>query len=105
VEISNMLSKKVRRPLAWIHMPVPRDRADDAYFRPLSDLRIASETELYLGLMHLTGGIEGYRRRVNVAKRHRSDFGIATECGMGRRPPESIPELLKLHALAAVDGI
>ena len=23
-------------------------------------------------------------------------FGIATECGWGRRPPETVPELLKL---------
>jgi hypothetical protein len=25
-------------------------------------------------------------------------FGISTECGWGRRPPESIPALLELHA-------
>ena len=28
-------------------------------------------------------------------------FGIATECGMGRRPPETIPALLRLHAALA----
>jgi hypothetical protein len=27
----------------------------------------------------------------------RKDFGIATECGFGRRPPETVPELLALH--------
>jgi hypothetical protein len=26
------------------------------------------------------------------------DFGIATECGFGRRPADSIPALLRLHA-------
>ena len=25
-------------------------------------------------------------------------FGIATECGLGRRQPHTIPALLKLHA-------
>ena len=28
-------------------------------------------------------------------------FGIATECGFGRRPAETIPELLRIHAEAA----
>ena len=28
----------------------------------------------------------------------RERFGVATECGMGRRPPETIPELLRIHA-------
>jgi hypothetical protein len=26
------------------------------------------------------------------------DFGIATECGFGRRAPETILDLLRLHA-------
>lgn len=27
-----------------------------------------------------------------------ASLGVATECGMGRRPPERIPDLLRLHA-------
>jgi hypothetical protein len=82
-------------------MPVPRDRHDDPYFSPLSDLRLKSGTELYLGLIHLTDGIEGAKRRAAAAKRVMSDFGVATECGFGRRPPETIPELIRLHRAVA----
>jgi hypothetical protein len=28
-------------------------------------------------------------------------FGISTECGLGRRPPETVPGLLDLHAAVA----
>jgi hypothetical protein len=31
----------------------------------------------------------------------RGDFGVATECGMGREPREAIGELLDLHREAA----
>jgi hypothetical protein len=82
-------------------MPVPRDRHDDPYFSPLRDLRLKSGTELYLGLIHLTDGIEGAKRRAAAAKRVVSDFGVATECGFGRRPPETIPELIRLHRAVA----
>jgi hypothetical protein len=30
-----------------------------------------------------------------------TDFSIATECGFGRRRPETIPELLRIHAAVA----
>jgi hypothetical protein len=63
--------------------------------------KLKSGTELYLGLIHLTDGIEGAKRRATAAKRFVSDFGVATECGFGRRPPETIPDLIRLHRLVA----
>ena len=36
VEFANRISRQIRRPIALIHMPVPRDRYDDAYFEPLN---------------------------------------------------------------------
>jgi hypothetical protein len=42
--------------------------------------------------------VEGARRRLAAANKFNADFGLSTECGFGRRPPETIPELLKLHA-------
>ncbi len=32
VEFANRLSRNIKRPIDLIHMPVPRNRADDAYF-------------------------------------------------------------------------
>lgn len=99
--VANRIAAGLERRLDWIHLPVPRDRTDEAYFAPLADLRLPPETEFYLGLLHATDGIEGARRRVAAARSVVSDFGVATECGLGRREPEQIPGLLDLHATVA----
>ena len=99
VDIANAVASGVQRPVQWISLPVPRNRADDAYFAPLRDLKLPAETELYLGLVHLTDGVEGTERRIEAAQRATDrPFGVATECGLGRRPPETIPQLLRIHA-------
>ena len=103
VAFANGICAGSPRPVHWIHMPVPRGRDDDAYFAPLRDLKLNPETELYLGLVHYTDGVDGTRRRIAIAERHVEDFGVATECGFGRRPAETIPELLRIHATVA-DG-
>ena len=100
VKIANAISSDSPRPIQWIHMPVPKERDDSAYFAPLRGLRLRPETRLYLGLVHPGDGIEGTRRRMAMAERFVKDFGIATECGFGRRPPETIPDLLRIHAEA-----
>jgi len=97
VEVANALAASLGRPLNWIHMPVPRDRTDEAYYAPLKELRLQPETELHLGLVHHTDGVEGTARRMEVAARFASGFGIATECGWGRRAPASLPDLLRIH--------
>lgn len=101
VDIANILAERVARPIDYVHMPVPRDRSDDAFFRPLARLRLDPAAELYLGLMHMTDGIEGAARRISAAADAVPRFGISTECGLGARPPETILPLLKLHAEAA----
>ena len=102
VDLANAIFAAAPRRIDWIHMPVPRDRDDEAYFAPLKDLKKPSATQLYLGLVHHTDGLEGGKRRMNAAKRYMSDFGVATECGLGRRPTETIPDVMKqMAALAA----
>lgn len=98
VDVANRLSADIARSIALIHMPVPRDRTDDAYFAPLARLQLKPETELCLGLVHYTDGVDGTRRRLQTAERHVRDFSVATECGFGRRDPATIPELLRIHA-------
>jgi ubiquinone/menaquinone biosynthesis C-methylase UbiE len=97
VEVANVLAAGLGRPLNWIHLPVPRDRADAGYFAPLAELRLRPETELYLGLVHHTDGVEGTRARIRAASAVVAGFGVATECGWGRRPPATVPELLRIH--------
>ena len=102
VEIANRLTDEVGRSIDWIHVPVPKERHDDAYFAPLSELNSSEDTEIFLGLVHLTDGIEGALRRIATAKKYRAAFGIATECGFGRRPPATVAELLELHRTIAI---
>ena len=68
---------------------------------PLALLRLQPETELCLGLVHYTDGVVGTRRRLATAEKHVQNFSIATECGFGRRAPDTIPELLRIHAEVA----
>jgi hypothetical protein len=101
VAMANRLSQGMARSIELIHMPVPRNRADDSYFAPLEGLELKQGTKLSLGLVHHTDGVEGTRRRLAAAERVIKDFSIATECGFGRRRPETIAELLRIHAEAA----
>jgi len=101
VEMANRLCTDAKRTIQLIHMPVPRNRSDDAYFAPLADLVLKPETELSLGLVHYTDGVAGTRKRLATAERHANHFSIATECGFGRRAPETILELLRIHAEVA----
>ena len=79
-------------------MPVPKERDGADYFAPLADAQLPEATELFLGLVHQTGGTEGTQRRIAIASEAVERFGVATECGLGRRDPESIPDLLRQHA-------
>ncbi|MGH7883499.1 MAG: hypothetical protein ACREN8_11475, partial [Candidatus Dormibacteraceae bacterium] len=97
-EIASGLARSVvRRPIDFIHLPVPR-RADDGYFTPLKVLERQEGTALYLGLVHLSDGLEGTMLRIAAAERVGvGNFGVATECGWGRCRPEEMTKLLQLH--------
>src|SRR5579859_6180732 len=98
VSFANAISTGVDRDINWMHLPVPRNRTDDAYFAPLRTLQLHPETELYLGLVHLTDGIAGTLQRIATAQRTIATFGVATECGWGRRDPQTITDLLHIHS-------
>jgi len=94
--MANAATEAIERTVDFYHVPVPRDRSDDAYFQPLKNFD-AGHGKLYLGLVHHTDGVPGSLQRLEAAKKYYSEFGIATECGFGRRPKETIPELLRIH--------
>jgi methionine synthase II (cobalamin-independent) len=105
VEFANALVRVIERPVAYIHMPVPIARSDEAYFEPLSALSLPQGTELYLGCVHAADGVEGAQRRIRSAQKFAPTFGIATECGMGRcKTPEVVAQLLSIHAGATTEA-
>lgn len=101
VAFANEFLGVVNRSIEWIHVPVPINRDDDAYFAPLEKLRLHPGTELFLGLVHPQDGLEGAQRRITAARRFAPSFGVGTECGMRFFPAETLPELLALHREAA----
>jgi hypothetical protein len=104
VAFANALTTTIAHKLAYIHMPVPVERDDDAFHRPFRDLKLASGTELYLGVVHAQDGVAGTQARIAAARRHAPAFGIATECGMARaRSQATVLSLLKIHADVCAD--
>ena len=98
VELTNGVLAGLERELTWLHMPVPVERDDESYFEALLGLNKSMITEIYLGLVHDSDGVSGTNQRINTAARFLPEFGVATECGMGRCSPKRIPGLLQIHA-------
>lgn len=101
VRIANGIASGLQRPLNWIHLPVPRDRTDSTFFAPLKNLQLDAATELYLGLVHATDGVHGTKKRIEAAQQAIESFGVATECGFGRRSPDTVDGLMQIHAQVA----
>ena len=99
VRVGNAVVAASARELTWLHLPVPIERDDDAYYEPLAGLEY--DGELYVGLVHREDGVEGARRRIAVAQRFVPTFGVATECGIGRAPEGTTEGILRTPAEVA----
>jgi hypothetical protein len=96
VRMANLAIAHSGRRVDWVHMPVPIGRGDDAYFAPLSDLA-SGATRIFLGLIHRHDGVDGALTRAKAARHYLARFGVAAECGLGRRQPETLAALLTIH--------
>jgi hypothetical protein len=96
VEIANGVRQASTPRIDFLHMPVPKDRMDAAYFRPLTDLAQSQDTTLYLGLIHYDDR-NGDQARMEAAEEFVEAFGVASECGWGRTDPTRVPSLLASH--------
>jgi hypothetical protein len=102
VRAANLLLEHCHRQIDWIHVPVPIERNDAAYFAPLAGAPFLEKTALVLGLIHQEDGVQGARQRIAAAgSAVTGRFGVATECGLGRIQSDIIPGLLDLHKLVA----
>jgi hypothetical protein len=96
VELVQGITKAVRRPIHFIHLPVPRSRTDAPFFEPLRTLALPRETELLLGLVHLDDD-DGNRARLAAARAVAKVAGISTECGWGRGDAARVRRILEAH--------
>jgi hypothetical protein len=104
VEFFHAVSSRTIRPINWLHVPVPRQREDDAFFAPLANLALAPDTQLFLGLVYLEDGIEGARRKVAAASKYVQEFGVAAACGLNNPGASSrarTGEMLGQHRVVA----
>jgi hypothetical protein len=107
VRLVNAVVADAGRPVNWFSFTVPQSRSDESYFAPLRELRVGPETELYFALVpyHPDDQPEGTTAaqvRLIDAELAESpsgarEWGICTECGMGRADAEDVPTLLDLH--------
>jgi hypothetical protein len=95
--LTNAALDAVERQVDYVHMPVLRHVGDD-YFEPARDLNLEGGTRVYLGLIHHTDGMTGFRERMDMARRHMpAGFGVASVCGYGRLSTEETLGALQLH--------
>jgi len=94
----------LQHPMHWIHFPVPKNRSDMAYFKPLKDLDIG-DAKLFLGLVHAHDEV-GTEQRLKAAHANYSrPFGVATECGMGRTPLGDVDSIFTIARNVTATGI
>jgi hypothetical protein len=107
VQVVNAVVSGARRPVNWASFTVPQARSDKDYFAPLRDLHAGPETELYFALVpyHPADQAQGTTTeqvaQIDAALADSSsgarEWGICTECGMGRVAAGDVPKLLDLH--------
>jgi hypothetical protein len=94
VDTANLLSEKITRPIAYIHIPIIPEHDKNSDYWPFQNLKLHPETRLNLGLINLSDGIEGARRRIEFATKAGglTDFGVAFYCGLGGRAAPGAPD-------------
>jgi hypothetical protein len=95
VELANAVIEASSRRVDWIHIPV-LDGVGDAFFAPLRNLKPRG-ARVYLGVIH---HMDGFKERIELARKYLPDFGVAAYCGFGRIPPDQMPAVLKEHVQA-----
>jgi hypothetical protein len=108
VDLVNAIVAAAGRPVNWASFTVPQGRGDADYFAPLRDLQAGPETELYFALVpyHPSGQVEGtsaaQAEHIDAALADSAagarEWGVCTECGMGRVASEDVPTLLDIHS-------
>jgi hypothetical protein len=107
VRVVNGVTAAAGRPLSFVSFTVPQNQRDDSYFAPLTELTTNPDTELNFALVpyhpadQAPGTTDAQARLIDAALAAspggRRDWGINTECGMGRVSRDEIPALLDLH--------
>jgi hypothetical protein len=107
VRALNAVIAAAGRPVSFVSFTVPQYQRDESYFAPLAQLAADPGTELNFALVpyrpaeQAPGTTDAQIALIEAglaaSPGGRRDWGICTECGMGRAGPDEIPALLDLH--------
>ena len=107
VQVASAVTAAAHRPVNFFSFTVPQAQRDSDYFAPLGDLRTGPETELYFALVPYYPASQAAGTTAeqvahiddSLAKSPAGprEWGICTECGMGRVEADDVPALLDLH--------
>ncbi len=99
VEFANGIFDYIDRSVEFIHLPGTYGQPGSEFYKPLKDLRMPQNCEIYLGLIFFDD-IEGDSKRIANARKVLPNFGISTVCGWGRGSPERVKSLLNSHKMS-----
>jgi hypothetical protein len=107
VDLVNAVVLAAQRPVNWVSFTVPQARNDAGCFAPLRDLTAGPQTELDFALVpyhpddQADGTTDEQAKQIETALSESAagqrEWGICTECGMGRVAADDVPKLLDLH--------
>jgi hypothetical protein len=107
VRVLNAVTAAAGRPVSFVSFTVPQYQRDEGYFAPLAGLTAGPDTELNFALVpyhppeQAPGTTADQVRLIDAALAAgpggRRDWGICTECGMGRVSRDEILALIDLH--------
>ena len=107
VRVLNAVTAAAGRPVSFVSFTVPQYQHDESYFAPLAGLTAGPDTELNFALVpyhpaeQAPGTTADQVRLIDAALAAspggRRDWGVCTECGMGRVSRDEILALIDLH--------
>jgi hypothetical protein len=114
VRVLNAVTKAAVRTVSFVSFTVPQHEREESYFAPLAELTADLGTELNFALVpyhpaeQAPGTSEAQVRLIDAALAARPagprEWGVCTECGMGRAGRDEIPALLDLHSQLLTAG-
>jgi hypothetical protein len=114
VRVLNAVTAAAGRPVSFVSFTVPQDQRQESYFAPLAGLTADPGTELNFALVpyhpaeQAPGTTADQVRLIDTALAASPggarNWGVCTECGMGRAAREEIPALLDLHRQIVAAG-
>ncbi len=99
IDVLTRTRRQARRSIDRVAFTVPQYQHADTYFQPLADLDPAP-TRVYFGIVPYHPDEQApdtTARQVSLIDRYLPEWGISTECGMGRAEAAEAPTLLDLH--------